>query len=102
MSRRNAFFGIGLLVTLLLAGVVSYYASSRPDGFDRVAIDQGLDRDEQDHQLKSSPLADYATKGVEDKRLSGGIAGVAGVAITLVLSGGLAFALRRRTHDERT
>jgi cobalt/nickel transport protein len=39
VSRNKSFFLIGLVVTLFLAGLVSYYASSRPDGFDRVAVD---------------------------------------------------------------
>ena len=43
-----------------------------------------------------SPFADYSTKGVDDERLGGGIAGVAGVLMVLVLMGGIAFAVRRR------
>ena len=46
------------------------------------------------------PLADYSTKGVENQRLSGGIAGVIGVGTTLVLGGGLFWLLRRRRTDE--
>ncbi len=34
--------GIGLAVSLLLAGVVSYYASSSPDGLEKVAEDIGF------------------------------------------------------------
>ena len=45
----------------------------------------------------SGPLADYGVSGVEDARLSGGLAGVVGVLVTLLLAGGLARAVRRRT-----
>ena len=37
-------------------------------------------RSEKAHDLDDSPLADYGTKGVDNERLSGGLAGVAGVA----------------------
>ena len=35
-----------------------------------------------------SPLADYGVSGVDDGRLSGGLAGVIGVAVTLVIAAG--------------
>ena len=37
--------------------------------------------------------------GVEDARLSGGLAGIIGVLVTLLLAGGLAWLLSRRTGD---
>ena len=85
-----------LLVALLLAGVVSFYASSSPDGLNRVAEDQGFAQAEERHANGDSTFAGYETAEVEDERVSGGLAGVAGVLVVLVLSGGLALALRRR------
>jgi len=38
---RRALLVTGLLVALLLAGGVSYFASSDPDGLTKVAADQG-------------------------------------------------------------
>jgi cobalt/nickel transport system permease protein len=46
-----------------------------------------------------SPLADYAVTGVGSERLSGGLAGVVGVAVTLLLVGGLTLLVRRRDRD---
>lgn len=87
----------GLLVaTLLLAGVVSFYASSAPDGLDRVSQDEGFAATEKDHGSAGSPLSDYAVDGVEDERVSGGLAGVLGVGVVLVLTAGIAYAVRRR------
>ena len=86
----------GLLVALLLAGVVSYYASNRPDGLNRVAEDKGFSRTADKHAADDSPFAGYGTKGVGDERLSGGVAGVVGSAVVLVLAGGLALVVRRR------
>jgi hypothetical protein len=89
---------IGLLIALLLAGIGSYYASSSPDGLEKVAADQGISASAKDHQLTGSPFADYGTKGVADSRLSTGLAGTAGVVITLALGSGLVLAVRRRDH----
>jgi hypothetical protein len=96
MTRNKSFLLVGLVVALFLAGVVSYYASSSPDGLNRVAIDKGIDKHEKDSSTKDSPLAGYSTKGVDNSRLSGGLAGVAGVGITLLIAGGLVYVVRRR------
>jgi hypothetical protein len=88
----------GVLVALLLAAVVSFYASSSPDGLEKVATDKGISQNAKDHSLSDSPFADYGTKGVDNARLSTGLAGIAGVAITLALGSGLVLAVRRRDH----
>ena len=36
-TDKKKFYVIGLFVTLVLAGVVSFYASSSPDGLEKVA-----------------------------------------------------------------
>jgi len=100
-SRRDIGVLMGFLVAaLLLAGVVSYYASGDPDGLNKVAIDKQFASSEQPHDLDDSPLAGYATTGVDDERFSGGLAGVIGVAVTLVVAGGAALLIRRREPQE--
>ena len=96
MSRR-AFWVAALLVTLLVAGVGSYYASAHPDGLEYVAGRTGFLDAADESPTSDSPFADYGTKGVDDARLGGGIAGVVGVLLVLVIAGGLAWAVRRRT-----
>ena len=86
----------GLAVSLLLAGVVSYYASSAPDGLEKVAGDHGIDEQEQEHRLGDSPLADYGVADIANERLSGGLAGVIGVGATLVVGSGVLLAVRAR------
>ncbi|MFE9597566.1 energy-coupling factor ABC transporter permease [Streptomyces hokutonensis] len=86
----------GLVASLLLAGFVSFYASSNPDGLEKVAADQGIDRTAKEHASADSPLADYGVRDVEDARLSGGLAGVIGVGVTVVAGTGVFWAVRRR------
>jgi len=50
-----------LVVALLLAGGVSFYASSQPDGLNKVAADKGFDVNVRDHDLSGSPFAGYGT-----------------------------------------
>lgn len=95
--RSRRFFAVGLLLVLVVAGVGSYYASSHPDGLEFVAGETGFLDSADDPKTADSPFADYQTAGVDNDRLSGGLAGVAGVALVLVLAGGLAYAVRRRS-----
>ena len=94
--RPRRFVIVGLLVALLLAGVGSYYASSHPDGLEYVAERAGFADRAVDSPTGGGPFADYRAKGVEDARLSGGLAGVAGTLVVLALAGGLFWVLRRR------
>ncbi len=97
--RTRTFLLTGLLAALLLGGVVSYYASSHPDGLEHVAEQVGFLDSADEHAAADGPMADYAVRGVEDDRLSGGLAGVVGVGVTLLLASGLALLVRRRGSD---
>jgi hypothetical protein len=100
-SRRTTLFVLGgMLVALILAGVVSFYASSDPDGLSKVSEDGGFAQSEKEHRLSDSPLAGYGTKDVDNDRLSGGMAGVIGVGVTFVIAGGLTLLVRRRGRSD--
>ncbi|MFE9995681.1 energy-coupling factor ABC transporter permease [Streptomyces avermitilis] len=86
----------GLVTSLVLAGFVSFYASASPDGLEKVAKDQGIDAKARKHHTEDSPLAGYGVKDVSDARISGGLAGVIGVGITVVAGTGVFWAVRRR------
>jgi cobalt/nickel transport protein len=108
--RLGWFLAGGLLVALLLAGVVSNFASSSPDGLDATAR-QGCTFDdhgtitggscmlqrEQAHQAGDSPLAGYGIRGIDNPYLSTGLAGALGVLITFGIGGGVFWLVRRRT-----
>lgn len=87
------------VVALLLAGVVSYYASAHPDGLEYVAGKTGFLDSASEHGTADGPLADYDTLGVDNERLSGGLAGVIGTVVVLALAGGLAMVVRRRSSS---
>ena len=106
-------FGV---VALLIAGVLSYLASSSPDGLDSVTLNgchvtevngaeqlsgECIAQNARDHGMAGSPLADY-TVGGDDSLL--GLSGVIGVLVTLAVAGGLFWLARprrgRRPADE--
>lgn len=109
MTRRWSFWVAFAAATVLIAGVVSYFASSSPDGLDSTTL-RGCEVVETsdgeqltgdciaqsagEHHLSDSPLADYAIGGRDG---SGGIAGVIGVLVTLAVAGG-GFWLMARTR----
>ena len=94
--KQKTFLISGFLASLLLAGVVSFYASSSPDGLEKVAEDIGFIDSAKEHTNSDGVLADYGVKGVENERLSVGAAGVIGVIATGAISTGLFFLIRRK------
>lgn len=93
-------WAVGLVTSLVLAGFVSFYASANPDGLEKVAADHGIDKKTEDHSTADSPLADYGVKDITDARLSGGLAGVIGVGVTVVAGSAVFWAVRRRRTDD--
>ena len=97
---KNPLVVTGLVVSLVLAGGVSYYASSQPDGLEKVAGDIGFLDSAKESAVEEGPLAGYGVAGVENERISGGLAGIIGVASTAAVSFGLFYALRRFKKDQ--
>jgi cobalt/nickel transport protein len=81
-SNLRLFVIAGLLVAIGLALIVSGFASSSPDGLEKVAGDKGFLETAKDHLFADSPVADYAVRGVDNERLSTGLAGLIGVLVT--------------------
>jgi cobalt/nickel transport protein len=95
VRNNRKFYIAGFIVSLFLAGVVSFYASSSPDGLEKVAEEIGFIETAKENTNADVVLSDYGTKGVENERASVGIAGVIGVIGTAVVAG-VAFKLIAR------
>jgi cobalt/nickel transport protein len=113
MPRNRVFLLIGLLVTLLLAGVVAGFASAAPDGLnsaarkgctfdsqDNITGGDCLAKRETENQTADSPLADYGVRGL-DGPLSTGLAGVIGVLVTFGVGYAVFWLVRRRRPDRQ-
>ncbi len=96
VDKNKKFLVSGFAVSLFLAGVVSFYASSNPDGLEKVAQDIGFIETAEEHTYADGALADYGVKGIENERASVGIAGVIGVIGTAIVGGALFTFLARK------
>jgi cobalt/nickel transport system permease protein len=88
----------GLGVTLVVAGVVSFFASSNPDGLEFVAEDQGFIEAAEDSAVGGWSLADYGAVG----GIPVGVAGLLGVGLTILIGLALFRLLARRSRDRAT
>ncbi len=105
MSRRRPstrrLVTVGVVVSLVVAGVLSYLASASPDGLEHVAASLGFDSSARDSAASGSPLAGYSVRGLGDGPLAGGLAGVVGLlAVGLVMTL-LVLYVRRRAARQR-
>jgi hypothetical protein len=83
---------LALAIAIGLATAASPFASSSPDGLERVATDNGFAAHA---EASDGPLADYALPGIDDPRLATGLAGFAGTLIVFGAGAALAGAVRR-------
>ena len=115
--KRWSFWIAFVAATLLIAGVVSYFASSSPDGLDSATLQgcqviETADGEEltgdciaqhaSEHAMSTSPLADYAIGGQDG---TGGFAGIIGVLVTVVVAGSAFWLIsrsRRSADDKQT
>ncbi|SDM51906.1 energy-coupling factor ABC transporter permease [Nonomuraea jiangxiensis] len=90
--RLKPFLLGGVGVTLVLAGLVSFFASSSPDGLEAVAENKGFLGQASDHHFGAWALADYGEVG----GIPVGVAGIIGVGLVLLIAGAVAYAARGR------
>jgi cobalt/nickel transport protein len=99
ISNRK-FYASALLISALLAGGASFYASSSPDGLEKVAEDVGFIESAKDHTFVDFTLSDYGIAGLENARLSVGFAGLIGVVVTALVALGLFMLIRKKPVDK--
>lgn len=88
MSKKEIIIALG--IALFLAFIISPFASSSPDGLERVAEDKGfLERGEIEPAF-ASPIPDYVWPGIKSEKLATSFAGVFGALVVFGLGYGLA------------
>lgn len=122
-SRKKSlmvFILAGLALSVALALIVSPWASSSPDGLEKVAEDKGFleAAEETEPAWSESPIPDYAMPGItetvivedeetgmmveeeEPTRLATALAGLAGTMAIFLIAWGLALVLKKRKPEE--
>lgn len=102
MNRNTRTFVIaGLVLALVLAALVSPFASSDPDGLEKVAEDHGfIERESENPAWKWSPWPDYWSESDDGSPtpLRKAMVGAAGTLIVF----GVAYAIARLAARRRT
>lgn len=96
-GRRRGLIGVGLGVALLVAAFLSPFASSSPDGLERVAQETGFADTARETPADRSPFAGYGVRGIGTDPVATAVAGVLGVGITFGIGYGIVRMRRRHT-----
>ena len=98
--KMEKYWIYGLGIALIMGCVISLFASSHPDGLERVAIDLFGGEEEMEEltegkEIIESPMPDYVVPGIENETLAASLAGLIGVILMFVLAVGIGKLLRR-------
>ncbi len=74
---------LAFIVSLFVGGVLSLFASSSPDGLEKVAEQQGFL--EMSRTMFAAPLSDYVVSGIPGEMLGASLAGFLGTAVVFIL-----------------
>ena len=100
MTDNRKLFAVGLIVALFVAVVVAQFASSSPDGLEYVAEQEGFAETAADHDLATTPLADYGEGLTGNDGWNTAIAGLFGTLVTLAVGYGVFWFARRTGTDD--
>ena len=100
-SNKKRFLLAGLAVTLIVAVVVTQFASSDPDALEHVAEQEGFAATAEEHDLAEGPLADYSAEVSSNQGVNTAVAAVAGTLLTLDI-GYSVFWMARRSNRDRS
>jgi len=98
-KKTWTFVLLALLVSILLAILLSPFASSSPDGLEKVAEDKGFLEKAEERQpaWELSPIPDYAVGGIENESLATALAGLIGTLLTFAVGLGVAKLISRKS-----
>ena len=88
MKKKDIVFG--LAAALFLAIFLSPFASSHPDGLEKVAEQKGFLERGEIEQVVKSPIPDYTWPNVKNEGMATALAGLAGTLIVFAAGYGVA------------
>lgn len=97
MKKNEILFG--LITAIFLAAVISLFASSWPDGLEKVAEDKGFLEKGAVEPVFNAPLPDYLWPNLKDEKLATSLAGISGTLLVFGMSYGLAALIKRKKNQ---
>jgi len=99
-SRFNGFVWLILGISLLMALILSPFASSSPDGLESVAQAKGFaHRGEQWRLWNHAPLGDYAIPWIKNEKASAAFSGLIGTLAIFLTSLGIGKLIKNRKPE---
>ncbi|OGP93116.1 MAG: hypothetical protein A2156_08290 [Deltaproteobacteria bacterium RBG_16_48_10] len=100
-KRLDGWIWIGLGVSILLALLLSPFASSSPDGLEKVAEMKGFKEKGEGWKLwKYAPLPDYAIPWIKNEKMSTALSGLLGTLAIFFIAFGIGKLLRRSPGEK--
>jgi len=98
MKRRlDGFVWIGLGIALLLALFLSPFASTSPDGLEKVAETKGFSGKGEGWKFwKHAPLSDYTLPWIKNEKVSTALSGLIGTLAIFFMVMGIGKLIRKR------
>jgi cobalt/nickel transport protein len=102
MERRlKGFIWIGLGISLLLALFLSPFASSSPDGLEKVAEMKGFSEKGEGRKLwQYAPFSEYAIPWIKNEKVSTALSGLIGTLAIFFVAMGIGKLIRRSTAQK--
>jgi len=86
----------GLFIAVAIAMFLSPFASSHPDGLEKVAEDKGFLHKGESAELFSAPIPDYEMPGVKQEKMAVSLAGIIGTLVTFSAAYGIGYLMKTR------
>ncbi|MDI6631888.1 MAG: PDGLE domain-containing protein [Bacillota bacterium] len=87
---------IGLVAALIIAGILSPFASPNPDGLEKVAETKGFIDKGEGKEVVRAPIPDYVMPGLASEGVATAFAGITGTVVTFVAAYGIGRLVQRR------
>ncbi len=94
----------GLFIAVAIAVFLSPFASSHPDGLEKVAEDKNFLQTAEEKEIIKAPVPDYSMPGIKNETIAGSVAGLIGTFLVFGIAYGIGLFLksRRRSISMRT
>lgn len=89
---------LGLFIAIVIAVFVSPFASSNPDGLEKVAENKNFLHNAKN--IFTAPIPDYSLPGINNKTIAGSLAGATGVVLVFALAYGIGFCLKNKKSKQ--
>jgi len=102
MKRFNGFVWIGLGISLLLALFLSPFASTSPDGLEKVAETKGFSEKGESWKLwKHALLPDYTIPWIKNKKVSTAVSGLVGTLAIFLIAFGIGSLIKKSPSGKK-